>query len=118
MDSSPTDFTFLVTDIYLQGSVDVVPDACLAVVATGPAAAAPEPTTGAGSVVSSIFSSPPYVDAGGVDTNPNWGQATVTTVETVAGNSTLKMAGLNYQGIDFVYIIVVYHSNVITVTVG
>ena len=31
---------------------------------------------------------------------PNWGQATVVSDVQIAGNNTLKFAGLNYQGIQ------------------
>jgi hypothetical protein len=51
--------------------------------------------------VLSVFSDT-YTDIVGVDYDPDWSQLTVTTVETVAGNSVLKMANLNYQGIDFI----------------
>ncbi|MCP3869952.1 MAG: hypothetical protein GY703_18035, partial [Gammaproteobacteria bacterium] len=48
----------------------------------------------------SIFSDA-YTDVTGVDTNPGWGQTTVTTTESVASNDIIKMAGLTFQGIDF-----------------
>ncbi|MDZ7613360.1 MAG: hypothetical protein U5K51_06325 [Flavobacteriaceae bacterium] len=48
----------------------------------------------------SVFSNA-YTNITGVDYNPNWGQGTVTTIIDVAGNATLKYAGLNYQGTDF-----------------
>ncbi|MCU0358012.1 MAG: PKD domain-containing protein, partial [Cyclobacteriaceae bacterium] len=67
---------------------------------TAPTAAAPNPPARAAGDVISIFSNA-YTNITGVDYNPNWGQATVATVITVAGNSTLKYANLNYQGTDF-----------------
>ena len=67
--------------------------------ATEPAVAAPTPTAAAGNVIS-LFSDA-YTDIAGIDYNPNWGQATVVTQESIAGNNTLKYAGLNYQGTDF-----------------
>ena len=66
---------------------------------TEPTAAAPTPTEPAGNVIS-LFSDA-YTDITGIDYNPNWGQATVTTQESIAGNNTLKYAGLDYQGTDF-----------------
>ena len=66
---------------------------------SGPAVSAPVPTPVDGDVIS-VFSDG-YTAVANVDTNPNWGQATVTTVETIEGNATLKMAGLNYQGIAY-----------------
>ena len=68
--------------------------------ATAPTSAAPAPPARDASNVISIFSNA-YTNITGVDYNPNWGQATVTTIIDVAGNTTLKYAGLNYQGTDF-----------------
>ena len=64
-----------------------------------PTAAAPTPTVPAGNVIS-VFSDA-YTNIGGINYNPNWGQATVVTEESIAGNNTLKYTGLNYQGTDF-----------------
>jgi len=64
---------------------------------TEPATAAPAPTASQANVIS-IFSDA-YPNVAGTDFNPNWGQSTVTTQVSVAGNNTLKLAGLNYQGI-------------------
>jgi hypothetical protein len=61
-----------------------------------PSVAAPAPTRPAANVIS-IFSDA-YTNVAGTDFNPNWGQSTVTTQLPVAGNNTLKYAGLNYQG--------------------
>ncbi|MCP3855732.1 MAG: glycoside hydrolase family 16 protein, partial [Actinomycetia bacterium] len=36
-----------------------------------------------------------------MDYNPGWGQATVYSTESIANNNVIKLAGLNYQGIDF-----------------
>jgi hypothetical protein len=63
---------------------------------TTPTTAAPTPMVDAGDVLS-IFSDA-YTPAVTADFNPNWGQSTVTTTETIVGNATLKYAGLNYQG--------------------
>lgn len=60
---------------------------------------APTPTRDAANVIS-VYSDA-YTDISGVDTNPNWGQATVVTGETVQGDNVLLLSGLNYQGIDF-----------------
>ena len=62
----------------------------------GPVTSAPAPSADAANVVS-IFSDA-YTDLEGTDFNPNWGQATVVTTETIDGGSVLKYAGLNYQG--------------------
>jgi hypothetical protein len=63
-----------------------------------PLVAAPTPTTPAVDVIS-IFSDA-YTNVPGTDFNPNWGQATVVSQLPIAGNNTLKYAGLNYQGIQ------------------
>jgi hypothetical protein len=68
--------------------------------ATAPTSAAPAPPARDASNVISIFSNA-YTNITDIDYNPNWGQATVTTTIDVAGNATLKYAGLNYQGTDF-----------------
>ncbi len=68
--------------------------------ATSPTTAAPTPPARTASNVISIFSNA-YTNITGVDYNPNWGQGTVTTTIDIAGNATLKYAGLNYQGTDF-----------------
>ena len=67
--------------------------------ADAPDTAAPTPTAAPEDVIS-VFSDA-YTNIDGVNTDPDWGQATDTTVVPIAGNDTLKMAGLNYQGIDF-----------------
>lgn len=66
---------------------------------SSPAEAAPAPTHAEGDVVS-IFSDA-YTAVDGVNTDPDWGQATNTTVVSIADNNTLKMEGLTYQGIDW-----------------
>jgi PKD repeat protein len=61
---------------------------------------APAPTEPEVNVIS-IYSDA-YTDITGVNLNPNWGQATVTTeIEIEEGEMVLKMAGLTFQGIDF-----------------
>ena len=64
-----------------------------------PSVAAPTPTTPAADVIS-IFSDA-YTNVAGTDYNPNWGQATAVSQLPIAGNNTLKYAGLNYQGTQF-----------------
>jgi len=65
--------------------------------ATEPTAAAPAPPVRDAANVVSVFSGA-YTDLAGTDFNPNWGQTTVVTTVSVAGNSTLKYASFNYQG--------------------
>ncbi len=77
---------FILDNIYFYG------------VPTAPTTAAPTPTVNAANVVS-IFSDA-YTNIA-ADLNPNWGQATVVTQTPIAGNNTLKYAGLTYQGIAF-----------------
>ncbi len=66
---------------------------------TEPGTAAPAPTEAEADVIS-IFSDA-YTNVDGVNTNPDWGQATTVTNETVEGDNVLFLSGLNYQGIDF-----------------
>ena len=63
-----------------------------------PTFAAPTPTLQAANVIS-VFSNA-YTNIAGTNLNPNWGQATVVTQPLIAGNTTLKYGGLNYQGIQ------------------
>jgi hypothetical protein len=65
---------------------------------TAPTVAAPTPTRPAANVLS-IFSDA-YTNVANTDFNPNWGQATVVSQQSIAGNNTLSYAGLNYQGIQ------------------
>jgi hypothetical protein len=65
---------------------------------TVPEQAAPTPTTTAANVIS-VFSDT-YTNVPGTDFNPNWGQSTVVSQVAIGGNNTLKLAGLNYQGIQ------------------
>ncbi len=66
--------------------------------ATAPTTAAPTPTASQANVIS-VFSDA-YTNVTGTDMNPGWGQSTVVSQVSVAGNNTLKYTGLNYQGIQ------------------
>ncbi|MBK9462946.1 MAG: glycosyl hydrolase family 16 [Sphingobacteriales bacterium] len=63
-----------------------------------PTTAAPTPTDSPANVIS-VFSNA-FTNIPATDLNPNWGQGTVVTQVAIAGNNTLKYAGLNYQGIQ------------------
>ncbi|MBN1300452.1 MAG: hypothetical protein JW995_04490 [Melioribacteraceae bacterium] len=65
---------------------------------TEPTQPAPTPTQDAANVTS-VFSDA-YTNIDGTNLNPNWGQATVVSEISIAGNSTLAYSGLNYQGIE------------------
>ncbi|HMI07272.1 MAG TPA: hypothetical protein VK528_06985 [Flavobacterium sp.] len=67
------------------------------VIAPVPTTAAPTPNYPAADVIS-IFSDA-YTNVAGSDLSPDWGQVTVVSQVAVAGNNTLKYAGLNYQGL-------------------
>ncbi|MFW2332088.1 MAG: family 16 glycosylhydrolase, partial [Nitrospinota bacterium] len=69
-------------------------------VAASPTVAATSPTLASTDVIS-VFSDG-YTSVAGVNYNPTWGQATVTTVESIEDNEVLKLAGLDYQGIDWI----------------
>ncbi|MBA4155193.1 Ig-like domain-containing protein [Flavobacterium sp.] len=79
-----------VDNIYFYNDGSVIPSV--------PTTAAPTPTTPAANVTS-VFSDA-YTNIAGTNLNPSWGQATVVTQVPIAGNNTLKYAGLNYQGIE------------------
>lgn len=91
--------TFYVDDLTFVGSSSVSLTCPNAPVAGVPSAAAPIPTALAANVIS-IYSDA-YPGKVGLDTNPNWGQTTVTTSTAVAGDSVQKYVNFNYQGIDF-----------------
>jgi len=63
-----------------------------------PATGAPIPTIAAADVIS-VYSDT-YTSIY-TDLDPNWSQATDATEVLIAGNNTLKYAGLNYQGIAY-----------------
>ena len=65
---------------------------------TAPVTAAPAPGASQANVIS-VFSDA-FTNVAGTDFNPNWGQSTVVSQLAVAGNNTLKFAGLNYQGVQ------------------
>lgn len=65
---------------------------------TVPTTAAPTPTDSPANVIA-VFSDA-FTNIAGSNLNPNWGQSTVVTQVAIAGNNTLKYAGLNYQGIQ------------------
>ena len=60
--------------------------------------AAPTPSQDAADVIS-VYSDA-YTSIV-TNSNPGWGQATVTTEILVDGNNTLKYAGLTFQGVDY-----------------
>ncbi len=68
-------------------------------VPSSPTTGAPVPTDDPADVLS-IFSDT-YTNVAGTDFNPNWGQATQVSQVSIAGNNTLRYAGLNYQGTQF-----------------
>ncbi|HRH49470.1 MAG TPA: Ig-like domain-containing protein [Panacibacter sp.] len=71
-----------------------------AVITNSPTTAAPTPPARNASDVISLFSST-YTDLAGTDWFPNWGQSTVVTDTTIAGNATKKYENFNYQGVQF-----------------
>ena len=87
-----TNTTFYFDDITYAKLVVVTP--------TAPATAAATPTALAANVLS-IYSDA-YTPIAGVNLFPGWGQSTVVSEVTIAGNKTEKYATLNYEGIDFV----------------
>ncbi len=82
--------TFWLDNVYLYNNPVTGP--------TSPATAAPTPTRPAANVIS-MFSNA-YTDKPGTNWNPGWGQATVYSDVTIAGNATKKYENLNYQGAE------------------
>lgn len=82
---------FYADNIYFYNDGSIIP--------ATPTTAAPNPSHAANSVLS-IFSDA-YTNVSGTDFNPGWGQATIVSQLPIAGNNTLKYAGLNYQGTQF-----------------
>jgi hypothetical protein len=80
---------FYVDNIYLYNAGEIV--------GSGPEEAAPDPTHDPANVIS-IYSDS-YTNLEGTD-YPDWGQSTVLSDIVIDGNNTLKMAGLDYQGIQ------------------
>ena len=81
---------FYADNIYFESDGSVIP--------TTPTTAAPTPNYPAANVTS-IFSDA-YTNVPGSDLSPNWGQLTTVSQVPIAGNNTLKYAGLNYQGLQ------------------
>ncbi len=69
------------------------------VIPSAPTTAPLEPTYTQAEVIS-IFSDV-YTAIDGINFNPDWGQSTVVSTETIAGNDVLKYDNLNYQGTTF-----------------
>lgn len=65
-----------------------------------PTVAAPTPPSRNAGDVISLFSGA-YADLAVTDWFPNWGQSTVVTEVSIAGNPTKKYANFNYQGVQF-----------------
>jgi PKD repeat protein len=91
--------TYSVTLTASDGSSSATVTKDVTVSAAALTEAAPVPTADAADVIS-IYSDA-YTNISGVNTNPNWGQATLVTNEVVADDNVLKLSGLNYQGIGF-----------------
>ncbi len=82
---------FYLDNIYLYGDGGGTP--------TGPTEAAPTPPARDAADVISIYGDE-YTNLSGTD-YPDWGQATVVSDVDIAGNTTLKFTGLNFQGLQF-----------------
>ena len=80
---------------YTAGSTSAI----LVVTYPPPPTAAPDPTRAATDVLS-LFSGV-YTNVSGTNWYPNWGQSTVVSDISVAGNTTKSYQNLNYQGVEF-----------------
>ncbi len=87
-----TSGTYFIDNVYFYKAGVVVP--------TDPVVAAPTPPARNAADVISLFSGA-YTDRTGTDWFPNWGQTTVVSDVTIAGNATKKYVNLNYQGTNF-----------------
>lgn len=87
--TNETEVTYYVDNFDFATPVEVI-------AAAAPDSAPDEPLYSADEVIS-IFSDS-YTSVEGLDLNPNWGQSTVVTEETIAENTVLKYENLNYQG--------------------
>jgi hypothetical protein len=63
-----------------------------------PSSAAPTPTVAAGNVIKVFSDAAGYGPANTNNFFPNWGQNTVVTTPSIAGNATLLYSNLNYEG--------------------
>jgi hypothetical protein len=70
------------------------------VMAQAPSTPAGTPPARNTSDVLSLYSGA-YTNKAGTDWNPNWGQSTVVTNYIVSGDTMLKYATFNYQGVQF-----------------
>jgi hypothetical protein len=86
--------------VYSAGSVKADLVVTAAMTSTLPTAAAPTPPARVATDVISIYGSA-YTNISGVNTNPGWGQSTVVTEVSIAGNNALQYANFNYQGTDW-----------------
>lgn len=93
------DRVYLIDDVKLVGSSATL-GTCPAVPVTGAPTTAPATPSAAVPDVISIYSDA-YTQTAGVNLNPNWGQSTAVTEETIANNKVQKYTSFNYQGIDF-----------------
>ncbi|SEC77072.1 PKD domain-containing protein [Tenacibaculum sp. MAR_2009_124] len=91
--------TYNVSDAAGNAATEVTRSVEVTSAPTAPTEGAPVPPARDAADVVSLFSDA-YTNVAGTDFNPNWGQATVVTQEDIAGNNTLKYAGLNYQGMQ------------------
>ena len=64
-----------------------------------PSIAAPIPPSRNTNDYVSLFSNA-YTNVAGTEWNPNWGQSTIVSEVSIAGNATQKYENLNYQGVQ------------------
>ena len=93
--SSVITATQAAADSYSSGTIT----STLVVSSPSPSDAAPTPPTRSSGNVVSIFSDA-YTNNSGTDFFPNWGQSTIVSDVTIAGNATKLYANLNYQGLQ------------------
>lgn len=96
--NTPASGTIYLDNLYFWGT-SAAPTPSLPGAISPPSSAAPTPTEQAENVLS-VYSGA-YTPITGVTLNPDWGQNTAVSEVTIGDNDTLKLAGLDYQGIDW-----------------
>ena len=91
-----TAITMYVDDLKFVGTASVAQTCLTAPVSSVPTTAPAVPTAAIANVKSLYGDG--YTTVAGTDT-PNWGQSTVVSAQTYAGNNVLKLATFSYQGV-------------------
>ncbi|HET9571106.1 MAG TPA: T9SS type A sorting domain-containing protein [Bacteroidales bacterium] len=94
-----TDYSFSIVAKDPTGNVALNSPIVVTATTLAPLPGAPVPTFDAAKVIS-IFSDTYTSVAATANYNPGWGQSTVESSVLMSGNNAIKLANLNYQGLD------------------